>query len=288
MSKKSNKKKEAGLKGCFAKTYGVELFFSEPVPEIAKEELLAKLNEECGNVELAGETDNVTSYAFLDYSVEYEKEKIPPKIAILTTDKEIDHSSLDMTLYQSWDFENVREVVSGCKYSLIITDLMSANLYYKTRLNLFQKFLFSSLELLPCQAIHWSHSQQILEPKKYIENTLEHAEGSLLYGALNVRLFNVSDAEKEEMLMDTMGLSAFGLPDLQCHFRGLEPNLISRHLYAYAGYIFDKGDVIGSGSTIEGLNGEGEWVCQHEMSLTEPSRVVLDINPGKGYAAGNR
>ena len=39
------------------------------------------------------------------------------------------------------------------------------------------------------------------------------------------------------MLVDTLGMSLLFLPDLQYHFRGLEPNLIVNHAYNTASYL---------------------------------------------------
>jgi hypothetical protein len=106
-------------------------------------------------------------------------------------------------------------------------------------------------------------------------------------GSINVRFFNISNSDGD-MLMDTRGLTEIGLHDLQCHFRDLEPDDVSRVLYNTALYIFEKGPVIESGQTVAGSEPGSKWRCQFENSLLEPKRDVLDLNPGKPYAAGNR
>ena len=80
--------------------------------------------------------------------------------------------------------------------------------------------------------------------------------------------------------MDTLGLHVFGLPDLQCHFRGREPGEIAGLLYATATYVFDEGDVIADGNTISGLDPNERYVCRREPSLLEPSRPVIDVDLG--------
>ena len=89
-------------------------------------------------------------------------------------------------------------------------------------------------------------------------------------------------------MLDTLGLHVFGLPDLQCHFRDRSPGEIAGMLYATALYVFDSGDVIGDGNTISGPDGEGRYVCRRETSLLEPTRLVLDVDLGDPYAAGQR
>ena len=39
------------------------------------------------------------------------------------------------------------------------------------------------------------------------------------------------------MLVDTLGMSLLFLPDLQYHFRGLDPNLMVNHAYNTASYL---------------------------------------------------
>ncbi len=77
-------------------------------------------------------------------------------------------------------------------------------------------------------------------------------------------------------------------PDLQCHFRNLEPGEVSGVLYNTAVYIFENGAIIESGNTIAGIGSNSKWKCQFEDSLIAPQRDVLDLNPGFPNAAGNR
>ena len=53
-------------------------------------------------------------------------------------------------------------------------------------------------------------------------------------------------------------------------------------------YLFEQGDVIADGHTVEGLEPGRGWRCQHEDALVPPSRVVLDLDPGPPHAAGDR
>jgi hypothetical protein len=90
------------------------------------------------------------------------------------------------------------------------------------------------------------------------------------------------------MVMDTLGLHVFELPDVQCHFRGREPGEIAKMLFSTAAYVFRSGDVIADGNTISGPKGDERLVCFHEPALLEPSRQVIDVDLGDPYAAGER
>ena len=90
------------------------------------------------------------------------------------------------------------------------------------------------------------------------------------------------------MLMDTLGLAALGLPDLQCHYRDLAPGEVATVLANTGYYIYENGDVIENGHTVEGITAGSRWRCQHEESMLKPSRVVLDLDPGPPHSTGNR
>jgi Domain of unknown function (DUF4261) len=169
---------------------------------------------------------------------------------------------------------------------LLLTDLLATELHYKTKLDLFHNALQSTLAVAPCQAIHWAPSQQVVNPLDYLDARRSDDFHPLQY-ALNARYFRITDGQQGDAVMDTMGLNAFGLPDLQCHYRGLEPNAVARVLYDAAYYIFDQGNIIRDGETIQGIQNMDQWVCRHEMALVGPARVVLDLDPGEPYAAGH-
>jgi len=109
------------------------------------------------------------------------------------------------------------------------------------------------------------------------------------FSPVNVRLFNIEGIDDEsEPLMDTMGLAAFDLPDLQYHFKDLDPDAVARILHVYGDYIFKNGDIIEGDHTIREISPDDKWVCRHEISLVEPNRILLDINPGRKFAGGSR
>ena len=84
--------------------------------------------------------------------------------------------------------------------------------------------------------------------------------------------------------MDTLGLSAFGVMDLQCHFKALKPEDVAGVLINYGYYVFENGNVIGDGHTIQGIDEDQKWQCRHKISLMEPRRKVVDFYPGEDYA----
>jgi len=283
--KKNNNGKLEKVSDAFAETYSVELCMKEK-PVILVNELLENMKKYCGNVELVSNQDNNISFAFTDYILEYKNASVPVSIVISTFDQRPNREKLKKSLEQSWSLEN-KELLEECKITVLVTDIMAIGLEYAKRIELFQKALYAIVELMPCEGIHFHLTEQVLSKEDYLENNPLNDDYDLLLGALNVRLFNI-EGKENEYLMDTLGLSAVGLCDLQCHFKNLDPNEVSNILYSYGYYIFDNLDAAENMKVIEGVNKGDEWTCQHEVSLAGPERVVLDINPGKEFLSANR
>jgi hypothetical protein len=271
-----------------APTYNVELL-CQSLPLIDKARLLAELRLHCPGIEpLDGqESDGLLAFVHTVHLVSYRDRAAPAQAFIAVSDKVPDLTQLASAIPQSWRLKDAAELVASCRHSVVVTDLMASGLAYQTRFDLFQGVLRSLLAIVPCTAIHWLHAEQIVARDDYLASQTGRLADLLGGGPINVRFFKIENSDGD-MLMDTRGLSAFGLPDLQCHFRTLDPKEVATLLYNTAFYLYEKGDVIEDGNTVAGVEPSSKWKCQHEDSLAAPERVVLDLNPGRPYAAGNR
>lgn len=272
----------------FARTYGVELLCAER-PAIDKRVLLGSLQRHCPAILPLDDHADSGPLAFIhpDHQVRYADGSVPAQVFVAVADGSLDPGMLEEALQQSWGFPEARARVASGRATVLVSDLMASGLPYRTRLALFQRALAGVLEVVSAQAIRWSRAQQVIDPQAYLAALAEKAAPNLEAGAVNVRFFNLQDTNGE-MLMDSLGLAALGLCDVQCHFRDLEPGAVAGLLYGIAGYLFEKGDVIEDGHTVQGLNSGAKWRCQHERSLVPPDRMVLDVDPGPPHAAGGR
>ena len=181
---------------------------------------------------------------------------------------------------QTWDWPGVRHALNHVAASSLVREAGSRPIADRfERLRRVNIVLRAVIEHLPVVALHWIPSQRLLDPGFFIES-LAHG-GSVMDHAVNVRLFNVPDGRPGEKLMDTVGLNYFGIADLQCHFKGVDPSEIAPILAHYAEYVFEKGDVLKDEDLVRGVESHDEWVCHRESSLAQPDRVVVDIRPDK-------
>jgi hypothetical protein len=185
-------------------------------------------------------------------------------------------------------FDGAGAILQQARAEIIVSEFCARYIPYKKRLHLFQSVLVSVLENVEPLGLLFQSSQKILQPGAYLRSQRSDGIYQPLYGSLNVRLFRISDGSPNEVVMDSIGLYEFGLPDVQMHFRNLDCGRVAGFLYSLAEYIFDNGDVIHDGNTTQGLTQQDRWRCKHEMSLIGPDRVVLDVDPGTPFAAGSR
>jgi hypothetical protein len=265
----------------------VELLFrTAPQPDYRR--ITARTQELLGGDLHTPDPDGVDK-AFLifhlSHPIKYTDAEVPSQTALLASDQPVLLEGYAEDIQQSWSCPHAGELISGARHSLLVTEMMTRLLSPQDRVRLFHGVLQAAIEATSPAALVFKHSQQVVDPKEYLEacsNTPIVRPGSL-----NVRFFNISNSPGD-MIMDTRGLHETGLHDLQCHFRDLEPNAVSRVLYNTAVYIFENGANIESGHTVAGIEPASRWRCQFENSLLPPERELLDLNPGPSHAAGNR
>lgn len=197
---------------------------------------------------------------------------------------------LETALHQTFDWREAASVVSHCRATIWLNDMMAAHYPWKIRLGAFQAVLNLLLEQAPCEALLSLPTQKVINPELYQLSQIPGETFDPLYTAYNVRMFRIAkenETEPSDAVMDTLGMAFFDLPDVQCHFRHLDPGDVATKLSTIARYQFDQGDVFEDGEKIP-FSEEEQWECAHEEALVSPRRIVLDLNPGELFAAGQR
>ncbi|NUU80191.1 DUF4261 domain-containing protein [Paenibacillus xylanilyticus] len=292
----------------FHPVYMVELLFREE-PVVNRVQLQDALSRYTGKVRLAvkqineqqpsqkkmdeagthSEEGNASAYKqemlvfyHLDHQVSFEEGAIPAQTCMLPVHGIKDRSRFGGAVQQAWHWPEAGQAVKSARYSIRLHDMFSAAMPRKQRLELFQNMLQAVMEVLPCEGMYWYGSDKLVEPEAYIQSQKREEH---LYAAMNVRMYQAGGTEEQrELVMDTVGLSALGVPDVQCHFTGLDPDTVAQTLLGAAYYIFDQGDVLQDGQTL-GSSGGRRWRCEHQAALIAPGRYVIDLNPGDAHAA---
>ena len=265
--------------------YSLLLLFREKCERPPADILLEKMRERFGNVHVVIDS-TISSFALTDHCVTYKGDvTAPSQLMICECNKIKEPLGDDCVRANFWDCPSGIELLDSCPWQVLIGDFMAGGLPTLERANILSDWLEIALELFPaCVAVFPRGSGKLMTTEKIRENPYSGPLRFIRYG-VNARFFTIENSE--DMVVDTLGLHALGLPDVQYHFRDLDPNEVVTHAYDTAIYQFENDAPVESGHTIRGIDPESKWKCQYEDSLFEPSRIVLDVAAGE-FAAGNR
>lgn len=291
LTQEENFTQDTKEKGEFQHIFWMNLLFGKEVKKPSADEIKAALEKTFGDVDVVSGDEKLTSFALKKYPVHFKDADLPAQV-MMADFAEFDQDSISpMERSQLWDVPNSEELLAGCTHRLMISDFMSAGLDYKERCGMLMDWLQTALELFPdCLAV-WIPSAGKLLTAEQVKNCPVQGDDRFVYVAMNARFFNIEGSG--DSIVDTLGLYAIGLPDVQYHYHDLDPNSVVNHAYNAASYTFANNAPIKSGETIDGIGADGrlsrelQWRCQYEMSLLQPTREVLDICPGD-FAAGQR
>ena len=269
----------------------IKLLFKQPTPQPDQETMLNSLRKHVGEVECFWHDAKGAGFSALQYTAHFKDADLPPQLMITSGQPFSGNTVDDFTRSQMWDCQQERDtILNDCQYQIIATDMMAAVLEPQERANLDMDFLMALLDMFPdCLAVYFFNSGKMFLADDIRSQQINGIDRFIKF-AVNARFFTIQGSE--DMLVDTLGMSTLFLPDLQYHFRGMNPNQVVNHAYCIDSYILDNYNPIKSGDTIDAIvNGQFsqsvQWRCQYENALIQPAREVIDIYMNE-YAAGQR
>lgn len=255
----------------------IKLLFTEK-PTVDAQVILTELRRTYPRVEQPP-GERTLLFFFPEVEVEFTDGRVPAQCTIMEPGGPAPTADIaPEALQQNWHWPESAATAESCRYELLLLDLMSRPLAYSARNELFMNFVVAVIKATQPQVVYAQTSQKLLQPTALVQQW-ESPDKQPLAALVNVRLFNISNGQPGETVLDTLGLHALGLPDVQVHTTGLDLSAVAGLLWNYAYYLFQHGDVIESGNTIAGLEPGSHWVCDRQMALVEPERMVLDVQP---------
>lgn len=251
------------------------LFFEKPV--LDADSILEEVKLKFSDV-FRGGGDKALMYFFPNITMQFAETTVPAQMSIFVPNDESPEMELpEQAFQQTWNWPEAEEVVSKCRYELLVTDFMATNLDHQTRVDLFTNFLVAAANVSNPQAIYSIPAQKFIEPKGFVESW-EGSNRETLFGIVNVRLFNIANDEVRDLLMDTVGMSFLGLPDFQFRFSSHDEGRVAGLLLNYVQYVYDKGDIIADGNTINGFDQNEKYICQRQVAAAGPERIVINLS----------
>ncbi len=288
--------KEKQAKGIdFRQMYTIQLLFTDkgrrPEPEEMREELERTFGKTQIVTQAGEEGKRMTEFALMEKTFQREDKTYPVQL-VMGDYGEFDPDKIpEIQRRQQWSCKDSEAILKDCKYRVIISDFMTMGLPYKERCNILLEWLKAAMRMFPgCIAIWFTPSAKLLSAGQIYNNPYKDEE-VFFYSSLNVRFFKIN--ESEDMVVDTLGLYAFNLPDIQYFFHGRKPQEVVRHAYSTAAFVFANNAPVKNGAAVSGLDEEGQmsrevsWPCHYAFSLIRPVRGVMDVCMNE-YASGNR
>jgi len=255
-----------------ARSYDIDLLYDH-APSLEVRAIVERIRKEMP-VEVISGSQWIIALAHSDQITNLKEGDLPCVTNIVRNQQPIDLESYRPSLAQTWEWPEAEDALAACKYSVLLTDFTGSGLSHRDRLRRITAVVADVAEVTDARVCHWRPAGCLVDPATIREK---------FQFACNVRQFN-TDEKVSEALMDTLGLAALGLVDIQCYFRGLDPDRIVPWLFGVAGYVFTNGDVIKDGDTIRGFDPNDSWRCSHRMASVGPERPVIDVDPGS-YSA---
>ena len=287
-----NNNKKSGLSDHYEQQSNVFqmwlLFDHEPVrPDV--QIIKANLESKCGKVDVISSSTELTSFGVKRYMSHFKEGNIPAQVMLgnIMPFRQEDISQAERA--QLREIKNRDEFLEKCTHKILAADMMAA-LDAGHRTKMLMEWLEVVVNIFPdCKAVWIPSGGKLVLAELIRSGQVDRSDRFICY-CVNARFFKIQDSN--EMLVDTHGMCAVGLPDVQCHFHTLDPNNIVNYLYNIASYIYKSGQKIKDGDTIDGLDGDMidesiQWTCRYEDAMTQPMRPVIDICPGE-FAAGAR
>lgn len=256
-----------------------ELLFDGPNPPLDGPALREAARAFDPESELVSKTPDGRSVMLVHprWSAEVEGRSVPMASVVMPPNDDATPREIDPA--QSWMFPGALQAVAKGSGRCLVAQVMGQAHDVAARRAGFLAGLRAAVTVLRPSAVWFPLSDQVLAAEQVLSEDL--------LPFVNVRLFGVAGTT-DAVVMDTCGVAAFALPDLQCVFRGLDHSAMARVLYNTAAYVLENGDVIADGHTIAGPQGDEKWEVVHAEAVAAPARVVLDINPGEEHAIGVR
>ncbi len=199
---------------------------------------------------------------------EYPESRSAPLVNAITTPV-ADSTGRDLS-QTSW--AQAGPALGRCGYSLVVTEFLGREVDSATRVAAFHGVLRTVIEVTDPLATWWPASGHALAPEVAAEQPLR--------GAVNVRRFPDPD-DPDVCLVDTLGLAQLGLPDLQCHSRYLNSDLVAE-LFAQV-----AAEMVSTATpplaAIRGITRYQRWPVTSATPLVGPARPVLTVDPGEPF-----
>lgn len=197
-------------------------------------------------------------------------------------------SSLERS--QMWDIYEERDgLIASLGHQVTGLMMNFDQVPLQSKVDAAMDYMEALLEIYPeASAVYFPTAGKLIKAEDILAKKAKREDRFISY-AMNIRLFALNNVD---MLVDTLGLHALGLPDVQYHYHNLDTVTVVRHAYMVAKYILDYDNPVKEGDYINAIAGlditeDKTWDMHFEEAMAQPKRQVVDVNTME-FASGGR
>lgn len=270
----------------------MHLLFEEEVKQPSEDEFKEILEKHLGSIEFFHYDENVVHVSADDHLAIYDNENGHHEMAaqlMVNGVREVDSSmKRELENTRMWDCSGCNDMIERSKFHVMANDFMAGELKPMQRADLDMDFMEALMDLFPtCIGVWFAYCGKLFSREQIINHKLAKIE-RFVYFAVNVRLFNLKD--RSDVLIDTLGMSSIGLPDLQYYFKKMDPNWVSHHAHVTLIKMMKRNAPFPNNCKFDGVvngkvNPKFKWKTQYQEAVAKPDRVVIDVHMGEYTAS---
>lgn len=261
------------------------LLMREECKMAEKEKMTAIMGKYLGDTDCLCYGEELAGFGVKKYTAMLKGAAVSPKLMLSGCGPFRQEMIDEKTRRQMWNCMAERDEILGqCRYQAVAYDELAASMQAHDRADMLMDYMEALIEMYPgCEAVYFINSGKLIKASE-IRNHEVPREERFIYFTVNTRFFYL--ANRNDMVVDTLGMDVLLLPDLQFHFQGIQPEGIISYAYNLASYIFKNNNPIKEGDTIDSMKDgelaeEIQWRCSYRNALVRPTRMVIDIFMGE-------
>ena len=192
--------------------------------------------------------------------------------------------SLDYATRQTWDWPEAAESVGGHVAHVVVTTRAAANTSPALIVRLHHLAHAALSEFAPVLAVLWPEAGRLVPAASLADlcSRLDDPD-ALTSSCVNYRVFPLEGSDAGWFVADSVGLHAFGLPDVQVVTEGQPGEAVSAVVYELAGRFFSQGCSVKENDLLTVADGD-QWQATRARARFGPDRDVLDVSAVPGDA----
>lgn len=205
----------------------------------------------------------------------------------------VDAAQIEFAVAQSWDWPEAAGAVSSHEGHVVFRSYRPATVGRAEVVDLHHRAHAAVAEFAPVVAVLWPGAGRLISAAAMPRSSPGLADAAALArSCISFRACPLEEGESQGFVSDTVGLSGFGLPDLQVVSRNEPDEEVSSLVYELAQRFFAVGCDLREGQTLEGADGQ-QWSVHFTKSMCPPDRDVVQLvrqteagQPGSVDSAG--